>query len=114
MALLARRVNRLDEVAGDLRDAAVAIAADVTDRDSLVEAAERIQHELGGADWLVARHLQRGRVGRRAAAARIRRQEARLSGPDTETGQSNGLGTAGKPVNGRPFEAEGQTGGLPG
>ena len=41
VALLARRADR------------IAIEADVTDRDSIVAAAERVQQELGGADILV-------------------------------------------------------------
>ena len=40
-------------MAAELGDSAIAIAADVTDRDSLVTAANRIQAELGGADILV-------------------------------------------------------------
>jgi NADP-dependent 3-hydroxy acid dehydrogenase YdfG len=53
LALLARRVDRLEELAADLGAAAVAIAADVTDRAALVAAAARIQSDLGGADVLV-------------------------------------------------------------
>ena len=53
VALLARRADRIEALAGELGDAAIAIAADVTDRDSLVVAAERVQAELGGADVLV-------------------------------------------------------------
>ena len=52
LALLARRLDRMEELAGEL-GAAVAIAADVTDRDSLVAAADRVHHELGSADVLV-------------------------------------------------------------
>jgi len=51
VALLARRADRIDAIAADLQGA-VAIAADVTDRDSIVEAAERV-NKLGGADVLV-------------------------------------------------------------
>ena len=40
-------------LAAELGDSAIAIAADVTDRDSLVTAANRVQAELGGADILV-------------------------------------------------------------
>jgi hypothetical protein len=47
LALLARRVDRLDELAGELGEAAVAIAADVTDRDSMVAAADQVKHDLG-------------------------------------------------------------------
>jgi len=53
VALLARRADRIEALAGELGDAAIAIVADVTDRDSLVAAAERVQSELGGADVLV-------------------------------------------------------------
>jgi NADP-dependent 3-hydroxy acid dehydrogenase YdfG len=53
LALLARRVDRIEALAAELGDSAIAIAADVTDRDSLVRAANRVQAELGGADMLV-------------------------------------------------------------
>jgi NADP-dependent 3-hydroxy acid dehydrogenase YdfG len=53
LALLARRADRIEALAGDLGDAAVAIEGDVTDRDSIVAAAERVERELGGADVLV-------------------------------------------------------------
>lgn len=53
VALLARRADRVEALAGELGDAAVAIQADVTDRDSLLAAARRVQDELGGADVLV-------------------------------------------------------------
>ena len=53
LALLARRADRIEELAAELDSRAIAITADVTDRDSLVSAAERIQRELGGADILV-------------------------------------------------------------
>src|SRR3954469_15823056 len=53
VALLARRADRIQPLADELRDSAVAIEADVTDRDSLVAAAQRVQDELGGADVLV-------------------------------------------------------------
>ena len=53
VALLARRADRINELAAELGDDALAIEADVTDRDSLVAAAERVQTELGGADILV-------------------------------------------------------------
>ena len=52
LALLARRADRIEEVAAEL-GGAVSIVADVTDRDSLVSAAERVQADLGGADILV-------------------------------------------------------------
>jgi NADP-dependent 3-hydroxy acid dehydrogenase YdfG len=53
LALLARRADRIQTLAADLGDGAIAIAADVTDRDSILAAAERAQSELGGADILV-------------------------------------------------------------
>jgi NADP-dependent 3-hydroxy acid dehydrogenase YdfG len=53
VVLLARRTDRIQALADELGDDAVAIEADVTDRDSLVAAAERVQRDLGGADILV-------------------------------------------------------------
>ena len=53
VALLARRADRIGALADELGGGAVAIAADVTDRDALVAAADRVQAELGGADVLV-------------------------------------------------------------
>lgn len=53
VALLARRLARIQALADELGDAAVAIQADVTDRDSVLAAARRVQDELGGADVLV-------------------------------------------------------------
>jgi NADP-dependent 3-hydroxy acid dehydrogenase YdfG len=53
LALLARRADRIEELAAELDGGAIAITADVTDRDSLVSAAERVQADLGGADILV-------------------------------------------------------------
>src|SRR4051812_33933466 len=53
LALLARRADRVQALATELANGAVAIEADVTDRDSIVAAAERVQSELGGADILV-------------------------------------------------------------
>jgi NADP-dependent 3-hydroxy acid dehydrogenase YdfG len=53
LALLARRVDRVEALAEELGDGALAIEADVTDRDSIVAAAERVHSELGGADILV-------------------------------------------------------------
>jgi len=51
-ALLARRADRINALADELGDGAIAITADVTDRD-LVAAAQRVQDDLGGADVLV-------------------------------------------------------------
>jgi NADP-dependent 3-hydroxy acid dehydrogenase YdfG len=53
VALLARRADRIQALANDLGDGAIAIEADVTGRDSLVAAAQRVEAELGGADVLV-------------------------------------------------------------
>jgi NADP-dependent 3-hydroxy acid dehydrogenase YdfG len=53
LALLARRADRIQALADELGNGAIAIVADVTDRDSLVAAAERVKQELGGADILV-------------------------------------------------------------
>jgi NADP-dependent 3-hydroxy acid dehydrogenase YdfG len=53
LALLARRAERVEALAGELGDGAIAIEADVTDRDSVIAAAERVGSELGGADILV-------------------------------------------------------------
>jgi NADP-dependent 3-hydroxy acid dehydrogenase YdfG len=53
VALLARRLDRIEAIAAELGDTAIAIQADVTDRDSLVAAAERVQTVLGGADILI-------------------------------------------------------------
>jgi NADP-dependent 3-hydroxy acid dehydrogenase YdfG len=53
LALLARRADRIQALAAELGDGAIAIEADVTDRDSIVAAAERVQSALGGADILV-------------------------------------------------------------
>ena len=53
VALLARRADRIDALAAELGDAALAIAADVTDREAVVAAAERVRAELGPAAVLV-------------------------------------------------------------
>jgi NADP-dependent 3-hydroxy acid dehydrogenase YdfG len=53
VALLARRADGINALADELGDGAIAITADVTDRDSIVAAAQRVQDELGGADVLV-------------------------------------------------------------
>jgi NADP-dependent 3-hydroxy acid dehydrogenase YdfG len=53
VALLARRADRIQTLADELGHGAIAIEADVTDRESVVVAADRVQHELGGADILV-------------------------------------------------------------
>ena len=53
VALLARRADRVHALADEFGNGAIAIEADVTDRASIVAAAERVQQELGGADVLV-------------------------------------------------------------
>ncbi|TDT66472.1 SDR family oxidoreductase [Frigoribacterium sp. PhB116] len=53
VALLARRGDRIDALAAELGDGALAVQADVTDRDSLVAAADRVSDELGSATVLV-------------------------------------------------------------
>jgi len=53
VALLARRLERISDLADELGDGAIAVQADVTDRDSLVAAAQRVQAEIGGVDVLV-------------------------------------------------------------
>jgi NADP-dependent 3-hydroxy acid dehydrogenase YdfG len=53
VALLARRVDRIETLADELGEGAIAIEADVTDRGSILAAAERVQAELGRVDVLV-------------------------------------------------------------
>jgi NADP-dependent 3-hydroxy acid dehydrogenase YdfG len=53
VALLARRKDRIEALAGELGEGAIAVQADVTDRDALLDAAGRVRSELGGADVLV-------------------------------------------------------------
>ena len=53
VALLARRADRIQALADQLGHSAIAIKADVTDPDSLRDAAARVQSEMGGADVLV-------------------------------------------------------------
>lgn len=53
VALLARRTERIGELAAELGGRAMAIPADVTDRDSLLMAAAQVQDRWGGADVLV-------------------------------------------------------------
>ncbi|MER9466477.1 SDR family oxidoreductase [Mesorhizobium sp. M0482] len=52
VALLGRRLERVAALADELGEGAIAIQADVTDRDSIAGAAARVQ-EFGGADILV-------------------------------------------------------------
>jgi NADP-dependent 3-hydroxy acid dehydrogenase YdfG len=53
VVLLARRADRIQALAEELGADAIAVEADVTDRESVVVAAGRVQQELGGADILV-------------------------------------------------------------
>ncbi len=53
VALLARRAERIQGLADELGDGALAIEADVTDRDSLVAAANQVKNELGATAILV-------------------------------------------------------------
>ena len=53
VALLGRRHERIAALADELGSGTIAIQADVTDRDSIVAAAERVQQDLGGADILI-------------------------------------------------------------
>jgi NADP-dependent 3-hydroxy acid dehydrogenase YdfG len=53
VALLARRAERVEALADELGDGAIAAPADVTNREALVVAARRVQDELGPAHVLV-------------------------------------------------------------
>ncbi len=53
LALLARRVDRIQAIAGELGESAISIEADVTDGESLASAAERVKADFGGTDVLV-------------------------------------------------------------
>ncbi|TDC76637.1 SDR family oxidoreductase [Streptomyces hainanensis] len=53
VALLARRTDRVEALADELGDGAIAISADVTDRGALVAAADQVKQEFGGTDVLV-------------------------------------------------------------
>lgn len=53
VALLARRLDRIEALAAELGNGSIAVQADVTDRDSLQAAAQRVQDELGGAYVLI-------------------------------------------------------------
>src|SRR5829696_2618048 len=87
VALLARRVDRLQQLAAELGDTAVAIAADVTDRDALLVAADQVQQQLGGADVLVnnAGVMLLGPFGTEQRAEARRMVEVNLLGAMTAT-----------------------------
>jgi NADP-dependent 3-hydroxy acid dehydrogenase YdfG len=53
VALLARRADRIQALADELGSDAIAIEADVTDRDSILAAAGRVHDEFGRVDVLV-------------------------------------------------------------
>ncbi|MGO9190323.1 MAG: SDR family oxidoreductase [Streptosporangiaceae bacterium] len=53
LALLARRADRIQALADELGNGAIAIQSDVTDYDSLAAAADRVKADLGSADVLV-------------------------------------------------------------
>ena len=53
VALLARRLDRITTLADELGNGSIAIEADVTDRDSIVAAADRVRKEVGTADALI-------------------------------------------------------------
>ncbi|XKH57803.1 SDR family oxidoreductase [Citricoccus nitrophenolicus] len=53
VALLARRTDRIQAIANELGTGALAIPADVTDRDSLTAAAQQLHDEIGNTDVLI-------------------------------------------------------------
>ena len=53
LALIARRADRINALADEVGNGSIAIEADVTDRDSIIKAADRVKAELGGTDVLV-------------------------------------------------------------
>lgn len=53
VALLARRIERIQALASELGDRAIAVQADVTDRESIVAAAQEIQQQFGETDILI-------------------------------------------------------------
>jgi NADP-dependent 3-hydroxy acid dehydrogenase YdfG len=53
VALLGRRLDRISALAEELQNGTIAIQADVTDRESIVAAAHRVQKELGDTNVLV-------------------------------------------------------------
>ena len=84
LALLARRADRIEALASELGDGAIAIEADVTDRDSIVAAAERVKSELGGTDVLDQqrrRDAARARSSPTSARSIARWSRSTCSGP---------------------------------
>src|ERR1700749_4895914 len=53
VALLARRLDRITTLADELSNGSIAIEAEVTDRDSIVAAADSVRQERGTADSLI-------------------------------------------------------------
>lgn len=53
VVLLARRFERIDVLASELGHGAIAIKADVTERESIVAAANQVEQTLGGVDILI-------------------------------------------------------------
>jgi NADP-dependent 3-hydroxy acid dehydrogenase YdfG len=53
VALLARRAERVQALADELGDRAIALPADVTDREALIGAARRVRDQLGPAQVLI-------------------------------------------------------------
>ncbi len=87
LALLARRADRITALADELGAGSLAIEADVTDRDSVVAAAERVRTELGSADVLVnnAGQMLLGPFGSDQRAEHRRMIETNLLGAMTAT-----------------------------
>jgi NADP-dependent 3-hydroxy acid dehydrogenase YdfG len=87
VALLARRGDRIHALADEFRSGAVAIEADVTDRDSLIAAAERVRQELGPVDILVnnAGVMLLAPFGLERSEEHRRMVETNLIGPMTAT-----------------------------
>jgi NADP-dependent 3-hydroxy acid dehydrogenase YdfG len=87
VALLARRGDRIHALADELGSGAVAIEADVTDRDSLIAAAERVRRELGPVDILVnnAGVMLLAPFGLERSEEHRRMVETNLIGPMTAT-----------------------------
>ena len=53
LALLARRSDRIEALAEELDNGSIAVEADVTDRDAMVAAAQRVRDQLGRVDILM-------------------------------------------------------------
>ena len=53
VVLLARRLDRIQALVDELGDGAIAIEADVTDRESIRAASQRVEAELGRVDVLI-------------------------------------------------------------